>query len=323
MIHFVFFQMPRIKIWSCNRQKKFAFTFSVEEDVEVVIQKGSKKLNCLGRKLVAEDDGTEVDDVDGFIHYSSIDKPVLLLQEDEIWLPSNMNLVQNSYEVEKGAKTAEQVQGTNDAENHVDESHLNENPSDGDPNDENRVLGNAEKEECAEKTVLREGKAKDDFEDILASRRAAFTSWEQYTVPWVQILSSSDLDRCRRGVEKATTQRNVVHAIVTDILFYRVPIKRKYLTLIAIQCISTFPDTFEDKDEYGSRIDNGYNGILQKLQDHINYLNRVPKKRPGLSQHLNLKLKHRRMLQSVQNGTVNWQPEDCDVADLQHPKNSN
>lgn len=88
--------MPRIKVWSCNRRKKYAVTFIIEEDVEVVTKKGCEKLNCLVRKLVAEDDGTEVDNIDGLVYYSSIDNPILLLEEEEIWLPANMNLVHGS-----------------------------------------------------------------------------------------------------------------------------------------------------------------------------------------------------------------------------------
>ena len=313
--------MPRIKIWSCNRQKKYAVTFNVEEDIEVVIKKGCEKLNCLGRKLVAEDDGTEVDDMDGLLHYSSIDKPIILLKEDEIWVSSNINFVENveigqlrnknSDNIGQDAETIEQQKNTNNAENHVDEGRMNEDPTFGDPSDENRVDETAEAQvQVTEKAVRETNATEVDFEATLTSRRAAFTTWEEYTIPWVQILSSSVLDICRTDVENETAQKNVVHAIVTEMLFYEVPIRRKDFRLISVQCMNTFPDTFEDRDEYGRRIDNGYNCILQKLEDHCNYLKRVPKKRHGLSQHLNLKLKHRRTLQSVQSGTVNWQPEN-------------
>ncbi|XP_033214058.1 uncharacterized protein LOC117171114 [Belonocnema kinseyi] len=114
---------------------------------------------------------------------------------------------------------------------------------------------------------------------------------------------------CRRGTAGDDIKTSVVHKVVNDMKFYKKPIKTADLRGVAVQLMNKFSQTFEDKNDDGSRLDNGYNGIQRKLQERYNYATRTSKRGAKFSDSLGLKLKHRRTLEAIQMGTINWQPE--------------
>lgn len=97
--------------------------------------------------------------------------------------------------------------------------------------------------------------------------------------------------------------------------FYNAPDKVADLQTIAIQFMNQFPATFADRNDDGTRLDVGYNGILRKLQDHHNYLIRKASRGTNVKK-LGSKSKKRKSLEAVQGETTNWQPKF-------HPDNEN
>ena len=223
--------MHRLKVWSCDRSKKFAIKFTNEGDIlKNVMQKGCELLQILGTRLVAEDDGTLVADEDDVMYYTQIDKPVLLLEDGEIWFPPNLHSLKNNTEsLEKQRSSmeidletikepvlAEIGNQTNDVLQAVTENKSNEIPA---------VDNNGRAEDANEEMPLQdeaaanqEGPIDNPIEAHLKAKRASFTSWATYVIPWTQ-LGPSDLEKCRTGVASAETQRSVVHAIINDMHF--------------------------------------------------------------------------------------------------------
>ena len=78
---------------------------------------------------------------------------------------------------------------------------------------------------------------------------------------------------------------------------------------IAIKLMQTFPNTFEDRREDGSRFDTGYTMICRKLEDRYHYVRRPHKQRgKTLDDTLNIPLKRRRLAASMQAGAIPRDP---------------
>lgn len=68
-----------MKLWSCNRLERYAVTLNNNEEdfIAAIIQRGSLKLNIEGTKLVAEDDGTCVTDMEVLQYYITSKIPLV------------------------------------------------------------------------------------------------------------------------------------------------------------------------------------------------------------------------------------------------------
>lgn len=123
-------------------------------------------------------------------------------------------------------------------------------------------------------------------------------------------MSPSDLTNILSGTLTDDDKNRIVQVIIIHMRFYNKPITFRDLKIIALKLMTSFSKTFEGKQQDGSRLDTGYNGILCKLKNHNDYLNRSHKRGKSLQDSLNIKLKDRRNINAVQNGTINWQPID-------------
>lgn len=319
--------MSRVKVWSCSRLERCAVTLNNDEEylIAAIIQKSSLKLNIEGFKLVAEDDGTSITDIEDLQFYITSNIPLLLLKENEVWsprseIPENQllpgaNDLEGDLDVNPGNNEAENASDFLDNPDANPENNPLINPENNPLEDpENNPLENPENNPLDMSVEDIENPAGNSFlqgeiDNFLAAKRATFTSWAEYTIPWT-ILPSADVSACISSTATEDTKKNLVHALINEMRFYDVPIRRKDLEHVALQMKNVFPDTFMDKDDDGNQLDNGYNGILRKLENHNAYYNRLPMKRKNLVQKLNIKLKDVKLLEAIQSGTVNWQPNE-------------
>ncbi|XP_043469439.1 putative histone-lysine N-methyltransferase 1 isoform X2 [Leptopilina heterotoma] len=312
--------MPRIKIWTANRSKRVAVNFEdFDTSMEIIIREGSQKLGIKGIMLVAEEDGTSVLDTDDLQYYCEHEKPILFLERNETWshpLPTigkGKDIAENGNPTEPEQNNVEHRDLTDDKEPEQDNNnHGHDNNNLQLENaDMETVDNNRERDENRSDPVNQQNNNDDQQQDEIVNyfkaKRDSFVSWDEYVVPWTN-LPAVDVLACHNGTATERNKHNVVQSVITDMRFYNVLIRRQDLQKIAKQFMIKFPIAFKDLDEDGETLDNGYNGILKKLEDHNNYLNRTPNRRPNLTDQLNIKLKDRRSLEAIQSGTINWQP---------------
>ena len=70
-----------------------------------------------------------------------------------------------------------------------------------------------------------------------------------------------------------------------------------------------FPSTFEDKDDIGNQLENGYFSVGEKIKNRISYLGHPHKRNRNLDNQLHIKDKSWKLVKSLKTRTVPWQPE--------------
>lgn len=251
--------MIRLKVWSNDRVEKFAVHFSDEDDVQDIIGKGSKKLNINGVQLVAEEDGTIVDDNVDLLYYAQQSKPVLLLRQGEIWTSENVLISLPLLSQEVTSLNSELSENNSKISNATAEGNLKNIQNDEDvTNDTDEMEQDQVIEESS--VVQQVPVSENSVEVYLQQKRAAFQSFDEYIVPWTQ-MGPTDLSKCLSGTADDEVKSRMVQAVINDMRFYNTPITMKDLRRVAVQFMSTFPSTFEDKQDNGSRLDTGCHGI--------------------------------------------------------------
>ena len=116
------------------------------------------------------------------------------------------------------------------------------------------------------------------------------------------------MQELNEGIKNISIIINIIHSVVDDMRFYSTEITVDVLRKVAKQLVTDFPQTFEDRNDDGTRFDNGYNLTFRRLRDRNIYLNR-PHKRQSLQQKLKIPLNIRRIAMKVQSGCINWQSD--------------
>ena len=147
----------------------------------------------------------------------------------------------------------------------------------------------------------------DSISLYLEQKKKAFLGWDSYVFSWRKI-SDSTLQELTEGTKNISIIMNIIQSVVDDMRFYSTEITVDVLRKVAKQLVTDFPQTFEDRNDDGTRFDNGYNLIFRRLRDRNFYLNR-PHKRQSLQQKLKIPLNMRRIAMKVQSGCINWQPD--------------
>ena len=241
------------------------------------------------------------------MYYAELDEPILLLTENEIWVPVNQNSEEVfTLNVSQNIEEDQIIQPDHVNRNEILDADARNVVVEADVQPDAWVVG---QEIIADRREILEEGEEDDVDVYLNEKRASFRSWEQYVFPWTQVDPNA-LYSIMSGTSDDATINQVVRSIISDMKFYRFPCGISELKQVAIQCMTKFPQTFEDRKDDGSRLDNGYNGILQKLQEHNNYLKRPVKRVSNLTDNLDIPLKSQRMLQAIRSGSVNWQPAE-------------
>ena len=286
--------MLSFKTWSADRTKKEAILVQESENLlPTVIREGSAKLNTVGVKLVLEADGTDIDEEQLLRHFQS--QPLLLLNENEEWYKLN------TCDDATPPITQQQNEGTDAITQYrllslegLAPEPLPEGLNENIPNKELQN-GDAEKENT-------------DIAHFLQERRNSFTSWDEYKVPWDR-LTASDLVQLQAGSRKETLRSSVVQTIVGEMRLHDTNLPDSVFSGIAIQCLQKYPETFEDRKDDGTRLGRGFEFTFKKLKEHQHYLERPHKRNSQLGLKLHIPLKSRKVLKSVQAGTIEWQPE--------------
>lgn len=330
--------MFQIKVWSGNRQKKFIITCCTEDNIKSIIDKGNKKLQINGTQFTAEEDGTFLTETEDIHYYATQNKPILLLEENEMWSTASFNdLILNLPVLNKSALIqrentsdttaplenlnslmngdATQVRDANDSFEESESREISRSPTSNSNNNEQITTSNSNNGEDittsnsnnGEEITITDSNDGEELINYLQEKKRNFSDWSEYIVPWTQI-SPDLLEACRNGTTENSVINGIVRAVIGDMRFYNVPIRKQDLQIVAKQFRDKFPKTFEDRGNDELRLDNGYNGVWRKLQEHNNYRNKSLKRNGDLNSVLNISIKSRRQLEAPKSGTTNWQP---------------
>ena len=132
-------------------------------------------------------------------------------------------------------------------------------------------------------------------------------TWRNFVNPWekVSILGNKVLDNKKRNPKVV---KEVIHVVAEEIRSKELQIPAKYLKNIAQEMCKKFPGTFEDRDDDGVLIGEGYHGVFFKLQDRIKYLNRTSNKRIGDFDKIDIPLSKKKQMLSSKAGCSFWDP---------------
>ncbi|XP_051166314.1 uncharacterized protein LOC127284729 [Leptopilina boulardi] len=266
--------------------------------VPQVINKANEKLGLNGTTLKSEEDGTQIFDDDDLMYYVEKDKPILVMQESQLWANRSMtNLLLDLPVISHTENQTLQPSETGLTQNVESQLELSDVPN---------SLDVPEAQEGGEEVAQIPLDENNEVNEFLVQERTIFTTWEDYQVDWTKI-SSDALELCNRGTKDNDVINRVIRQVIGSMLFHNVPIKKKHLELIAKQFRDKFPKSFDDRTNDGKRLDTGYHFILKKLLEHNNYRK---KRKGGLSTALQIPLKQQRALEIRKSGTINWQPDE-------------
>lgn len=135
--------------------------------------------------LIAEEDGTSVLDIDDIKYYCENQKPVILLEESEIWAPSIAS-IQLRTDLLLSKNKNDILQGP--ANNPSNDDHLYTFSGNG--NNIPEPLANAPEPVDDTPahgddipTPVDNQNDGDDFMNFLREKQESFTCWEQYSIP--------------------------------------------------------------------------------------------------------------------------------------------
>lgn len=101
------------------------------------------------------------------------------------------------------------------------------------------------------------GQNEDEISNFLREKRATFTSWADYIIPWLN-MPATDILACNNGNATERNKQNLVRAVITDMRFYSTLIRRKDMEHVAKQFMIKFPSTFKYLDEDFEILHNGF-----------------------------------------------------------------
>lgn len=168
-------------------------------------------------------------------------------------------------------------------------------------------------QEIVEQEVVEEGAtmdAEDDPMRNLIEERSNFEGWHCYKIPWSKI-TAGDLQLLRDGADDPLLRSRIVIMIISDMRFYSKNIGREVCRNIGKQLVQKFPRTFEDKDDRGGRLGDGFSRISDKLENRAFYMERPHVTKKSLSDQLKIHSKYTKLKKSLMAGTKHWQPKDC------------
>lgn len=241
----------------------------------------SQKLQIAGASLVLESDGTVVDE--GLEFFSK--HTLLLLARNERWCSGKIDMISLN-----SAST-------------IDESLC-------DITDSEYLQSLSTKPVPA---LVYYNETNEEAENIENSTVGLHT-WINYEVPWSQ-MSKKDLKNCKNNKEDPCTTRNLVKIIVNDMRTYKLNIPLKAFRIVAEKVVKKYP-VFMDKKFNGKVYGQGIDGLVDRLINRNNYLNRPSKvSRETFKSKLSPSLKGKKLLSS-EAGCSNWQLELKESEDM-------
>lgn len=135
--------------------------------------------------------------------------------------------------------------------------------------------------------------------------------WNSFEIPWNKMSNFVTTALENKITNDPIMQKHVIQVVVDEMRTITTHISVTACRIIAAKIIQKYPETFKDTDKTGVTIGSGDHGLVSKLIDRNNYLNR-PHKRPGsfAAERPKIPKKMVKQLVNSRSGCAgNWQPQ--------------
>lgn len=134
--------------------------------------------------------------------------------------------------------------------------------------------------------------------------------WENFEIPWSKI--PADMLNLEANKSNKPAIAFIVRVIVDAMRTIKKNIPSKAFKIVARKMAQAYPKIFQDLDEEGIVVGNGYHSIYNKLIDRCNYCNR-PHKRTASSTKVENPIKTKKVKLGERAGASNWNPDLTDT----------
>lgn len=113
--------------------------------------------------------------------------------------------------------------------------------------------------------------------DNFERRFKHFDSLDSFVVPW-HLIPASIIEECESGTISKRSILAIVHTVVNVLRDMGSPVPSRAMKIATRQIIDRYPNTFQNTDEDGVILGDGFSALFLRMQDRNNYLNRTSTK---------------------------------------------